>query len=86
VEQVMSKDQPISFTASKTVRSMAPMSPIICEKGDLVEIDHWVCKEGPTVIKVTSKRYGNAESRCVPFGWVKEMGMPPEMKKLIKVG
>lgn len=69
----------VNFAATKQVRSMAPMSPVICDVGDTVTVEGWYCRQGPTVIDV------NGEKHCIPFGWVQEAGFPAEMESQIEM-
>ena len=80
--EVITSESPVSqFVATKQVRSMAPGSPVICEIGATVQVFGWHCKEGPTVIKVDRA----LQKDCIPFSWVKEMGAPSNLSKLMKI-
>lgn len=72
--------QHIEFTATRYIRCMAPMSPIICQPGDTVVVKGWYCERGPTAIKVGGKPH------CIPFSWLEEAGFPSDaMQRILQL-
>ncbi len=71
-----------TFTAKNRVMSDAIgtfKDKLLCEAGDKIQVIKWYCQNGPTEILITDQNWQIPKKRCIPFGWVMEMGAPKEL-------